>query len=666
MLQYHPENRGNISLNRRMRKDSYHSGQKAVELDDEGTGFVYYPNGKICISVIGSSSELKSFYVFSPTGAKTLLVHDEASGRGHAGSRHTDSVAFNKEGIRVADSEGKIICDMSWESASSQLPYRLELSSMLSLTLRGRLDISLRFQHENIEVTLNLRVVTQDKIHNYLSKASKGLDGKLLIPLEHRMSLLQRQREFNERMADKKNLVRPRSDNLVITKHVVGFLESHLDPVPSRLKTSSSMESIWREDARQLTLRELPSIPLSGTEVGESRGLGSYARDDSASRYEPPRYLLTAQGQFKNDLAIVKAIREIHPPLHRGRMISTTSGRYSGMLVVDPKKINPFNPSGMTTVKGCALEEVTWEDFKTRIGPSKDSKLHVLLIARQTEHEGYYYKRVAEEVNATIYEDYEKKQRYRLHFCEVADNTEALQVLNIKTHPAFLMTSNGLVGYFGKCGGKMLPKRSATPIVMIIEPNIKFQSGLESGLRRNGFQTILCLSIFQAMTYLDSFVSECSTGHNTSGIRAVLISSEANGAEISLLSKKLAHPLLEDVELIALLKVLDNGLPNSSNIIWDENFICSDVQKLLKLPMADHVKSVTLKPLKTKTIQYLKKNRDMGDGCYGLCASSLIRSMHATAESMRGAAYSPCNIETFIFRISLSSEDNHNNRLLLN
>lgn len=631
-----------------MRIEKYESGQKAIELSDDDTCFVYYPNGKVCVSVVRSSLMSKIYYAFSSKGNKTLFVHDEDRKTGQAEAKGLGSLTYNQRGFMIINSEGMMTNNVEWDTAPN-LRHDWEINLWLKVAIRGRNDISLSFHCENIDISFSLGVDLPKQPRKHLPEA------KHIIPTESRLSLVQRQNQFNELMAHKKNLLTPKSDNLMITRDVVRLLESHLDPIPLKLSSTSSTGSIWRDEAFTRTISELPTVPLCGSEVGDVRGLGTYVYD-SGRKFEPPAYLLSESGQFKNELDIIKAIKAIHPPLNRGRMISTTSGRYSGMLVVDRKNISPVNPTGMKTLRFAPLLEMSWQEFKTRVGPLRDSKLHVLLMARQSEHEGYYFKRIAEAANEMIAEDNEKRHQIIVYYCEIADNPESLVDLNLKSHPVFIMAFNGSVVYGGKCGGQMLPKKAVAPIVIVIEPDIKFQVGLEKSLRRSGFQTILCLTVAEAIVVIDSMMGQ-SSALRSSYLRAVLVANEANAPSITLLSGKLSQSAFKDAELIALVNVFDRNLIDRPSIRWDETFCSSDVSNWLQPPLSRHVKMVTPKPLKPKTIQYMRECWSQRSEYFGLTSSSLIRMMSQTLVRTRTAGCPSVDLSEYRLGISLNSSD---------
>ena len=67
-----------------------------------------------------------------------------------------------------------------------------------------------------------------------------------------------------------------------MVRNVVSELESNFDNVGDKLKTSVTFTSTWKDDAKSLTLSEIPRLALVGTEVGSTTGFGSTIYESSS------------------------------------------------------------------------------------------------------------------------------------------------------------------------------------------------------------------------------------------------------------------------------------------------------------------------------------------------------------------------------------------------
>jgi hypothetical protein len=491
--------------------------------------------------------------------------------------------------------------------------------------------MQLEFDCQGVKFGLNLSQKVKKQNASYLTNSTRGLDGKLTLLLGNYISLKNRQKQFNELMFYKKNFVKPKSENLTLSKEVVKCLEDHFENITEKLHCSSSSGTTWKHDAFSSTLKEIPMLSLSGAEVGGEHGLGSYIYDSSDNKYVLPGYLMTAKGKFKDEIDVLTTLKELNPPLKRGNMIRAASGRYSQLLVVDPKQVSASNPAGVHTVSCVSLIKICWLDFKKHVMNIADNKLHTVLIARQSDHDGYNFTRVAEKAYSQIKNDEDLKSKHLMYLIDVSDNSDIIFDLDIKSLPVFAMFANGHMVYSGKCGGLKLPFIRPNPVVIVIEPDTKQQATLEKTLRKYGLETILFLRVTDALPHINK------------NVKCILVSSEADATDMPLLSQR-----VKDVreyhapEILALVNVLGmHGKEVLRAAEWNEAFFTSNVNIVVDAPLAGYISRALQKPIKSRSVHVLATEIEARmTSNYAIAGGLTVRSLirHMLEQLEKGTA----------------------------
>ena len=113
---------------------------------------------------------------------------------------------------------------------------------------------------------------------------------------------------------------------------------------------------------------------------------------------------MTSNGKWKGSVEIRAALNNANPPIKRTFVLSSGSGRYSNMIIVDPKAVTPQNPTGMVKTVGLPLTLLKWSTLKEMFStapaaPIPGSPLIVALVMRDGEPNSVIAKGVAEYVN---------------------------------------------------------------------------------------------------------------------------------------------------------------------------------------------------------------------------------------------------------------------------
>lgn len=261
----------------------YENGILACDLNEKGTGSLYYPTGKIAVTVSPASDYQNRFYAFDKDQSSSVLLGlDEhavgftAFSKRKSAPVKTRTCVLSKVGGLVSD-DGNIVSEWRWEARSSHSQkcptVEIDLNEHITFRLESKQVIFLEFSCENIKVTIDMGVKRKRET-SYLDNAVKQLDGKIIPKIEH-VTLQQRQVKFNEDVKAQRNKLNPRSENLTnMVSGIVGGLEKNFDDISDRLLSSTSPGTAWKTESLAMTLKEIPKIPLVGTETGLQFGFG--------------------------------------------------------------------------------------------------------------------------------------------------------------------------------------------------------------------------------------------------------------------------------------------------------------------------------------------------------------------------------------------------------
>lgn len=273
-----------------MPKKLYENGKVAADLDDKGVGNLYYPTGRIAVTISPASDYQNRFYAFDKDKRNTVLLGvDEfmvgftAYSKRKSAPVDPRACVLSKAG-GIVSNNGEITHEWRWEkkpSQSSSCPdVSIDLNEHLTFKMQSRTVASLEFDCENVKIAVDMGV-KQKRDTCYLDSAARQLDGKLIPQIDH-VTLKQRQAKFNDDMNAQRNKLNPRSENLTpLVSGIVGSLEKDFDGISGRMTCAPSAGTAWKTASLETTLREIPKIPLSGTETGMNFGFGDsiYTKD---------------------------------------------------------------------------------------------------------------------------------------------------------------------------------------------------------------------------------------------------------------------------------------------------------------------------------------------------------------------------------------------------
>lgn len=363
-------------------------------------------------------------------------------------------IVISLKGLVVAEN-GKLTNDIKWSkhisastkknssssSSSSKLEFKIDMNKNVSATISDLYTMTLTFKCDAISHTIDMGA-KHKRNTTYLDNAIRKPGGKIL-PQIKALTLVERNEHFNEECRAQNNKVHPKSENLTLTREIVEKLERRFDKIDSMMKTSPSPGTTWRNDAYETTLREIPKIPISGSETGLVSNLGYmqkiYASEDEIKANKVlPANLITSKGTWKGDVEVRLAITEMNPVLRRTNVLKCNSGRYSDMLVVNPHNITAQNPTGMVTLVGLPLDVVRWNVFKDQVekmSRQPNGILEVALITRISDNVERGYERVANYVNLQISKDDSLAKKFHVVKIDICENSNIIHELGLKRSP---------------------------------------------------------------------------------------------------------------------------------------------------------------------------------------------------------------------------------------
>ena len=644
---------------------SYDNGQTAIQLDEQGSGFVYYASGGVCVVASTASEYQNRYYAFDKNRKGTILlgIDENAIGfcastmRKSANMKESMTLVLTDRGCVVAK-DAVIVYEWLWDrramnaGKAPEAPLRFNLNENLQFEFVDR-------QHMYLEVALeggsshrfNVGCREKRTAPSYLATAKRMLGGRLE-PQIDRISLKTRQAELNQTFAALRNKLQPKSENLSeMVRDIVAELERNFDGISQRMHASPSLGATWQREALSTTISEIPRLPMMGTECGPYTGYGEHIYT-AADNFEMtrsqtlPTNLMTATGTWKNEHEISLALHEKNPPLKRSGILKANSGRYTSSLVVNPALVTAVNPTGMVVPIGLPLEDISWKklqelNLSEATHAAARSQLNVVLVLRTGDPRGCTFERVANVVNLEMDEAAARdngagaKDRARLLRLDVCDNCEIIKELNIREIPTFLMYRSGTLLYAGPCGGRKvkMTQSSAKPQVLIVDTDFKQQIAMEKTLRKMGCDTFLALTAAEAVdriNHVNSGINRDDAGRGGPSeifMDIVLIANDVLSPDVNVLAKRLAGAVAtKRTTVVALVSVLgEQGRHNLDVGKWESDFCTQEIGNVVQAPLAGLVHLAMQKPVKAASIRRALAMRVVprDDSAFGLTPESL-------------------------------------------
>jgi hypothetical protein len=440
-----------------------------------------------------------------------------------------------------------------------------------------------------------------------------------------------------------------------MVRDVVKGLEDKFDGVSERMHCTPGLGTVWKDNAFNTTIKELPRIPISGTESGITTGFGTHLytnKEDLGLFKTLPMNLTNSNGTWKTEEEITNAILFSNPQLKRSSILRAASGRYSTSLIVNPSLVTLRNPTGMIVPRGRPLQRVKWNDLKTsnleaqKSGESPNSPITVALLIRNTDNKAKSFEGTCELVNLDLFTAEEEESSkggtkidgaFRLIRIDITENSDIIKDLGLKEFPTFVMYHGGRMIYSGPIGGRKVKiGASSKPQVLLIEPDPKHQIKAEKSLKKLYCDSFLCLSVSDAMERLNQFQGGENSVSNVMDL--ILISDEIATSDLNSLFKRLGDNIkTKRVVICGLVNMLgDKGKRNCKTVKWDDNFCTDEFDSVLPDPLYKVVQVAMQKPIKAAAITKALSMRVIPDDDinYGLTPESLISKMNSVRKRL--------------------------------
>jgi hypothetical protein len=396
----------------------YSNGQKAICFNDDGTGFVYYPNGAVAITVSSASDYQNSYCAFDKDRRNSALFALDQYATGFASSatrRSFDSdkvcVVMSKRGCMVSRND-VVTNEWLWDrkALNAGVPPASDviarLNEHITFIFIDRNSAKLSFSCDGIEYKIDVAAKYR-RTDNYLTNCKRDVTGHLVPQIEY-VSLPERIAAMNEALRAQRNKLRPRSENLSdLVKDIVAGLENQFDSLSNTMNIGNSLGSTWKSSALDMTIGEIPRIAKTGTErfgATQTLGFGDSIFVDSENLAQTlPARLTDSKGHWLGEVELRSEIRKGNPPLRRTQILKANSGRYSSELVINSASITADNPTGMVIPPGIPLSRITWKKLKEDL---KHSNVFTVVLAfREGDAYGHVISAVANVLNERLIND---------------------------------------------------------------------------------------------------------------------------------------------------------------------------------------------------------------------------------------------------------------------
>lgn len=242
------------------------------------------------------------------------------------------------------DGDNTILKSWKWDPKAQHAgspprePVIIQLSDSLMLTYHDRSAITVKFAPcpgIAVEFACGERMRRTDTYLDHAHRATDGPQrGKLLID-QNAPTLQQRQKRLEVESVEKRNKTKPQSKDFAHDqiRDVVAMLERKFDGYEG-CKVTPAADGKWREQAHAQSLREIPILPKTGSEVGaEPTFFGARVQPNDASE-TLSRLKDQANGKWLGSVEIHHKIVKENPVLKRSGPLTNASGRYSQELTV--------------------------------------------------------------------------------------------------------------------------------------------------------------------------------------------------------------------------------------------------------------------------------------------------------------------------------------------
>jgi hypothetical protein len=272
----------------------YQTGEQALVLDAEGNGFCYYPSGRVaaCISN-GEKAYQKRYYFYQDNRRKSLVAACDERVVGFAQGESGNKFCLSKDGAMVSDECGTVKKSWKWDTnkqgagspPAEPLVFILNNAMVFKYSDRKLITVNFNMNGFAHEFDLGEKLMRTTTYMDNSRKNVAGMPKGKYFPNVDAPSLINRQRQFTQDMASKRAKAKPQSKDFKKGNiaEMVADLEDHFDKYKNlHHQTVAYNEAGWKQQARAVTMSEIPWIDANNTEVGGEvpDSLCRYIRND--------------------------------------------------------------------------------------------------------------------------------------------------------------------------------------------------------------------------------------------------------------------------------------------------------------------------------------------------------------------------------------------------
>lgn len=182
------------------------------DLDENGSGFIYYPNRSVAMTISAVNDHQSCVYAFDCDKKTTMLlgVDENTTGFVTTSKKHKEQSDGNKivcltpQGGLLA-TDGKISYEWNWAAPSNARLPAFSLNEYISIEIKAKDVINVSFKCGNVTHTCNVGLRLR-RTDSYLDKAERTLDGRI-VPSIERITLKERQKALSDSLLAQRNKV---------------------------------------------------------------------------------------------------------------------------------------------------------------------------------------------------------------------------------------------------------------------------------------------------------------------------------------------------------------------------------------------------------------------------------------------------------------------------
>ena len=509
----------------------YGSGKPALYINRDNSGFAYYESGRVavCVSSLINGYQVKSFF-YADDHAKTLIGTIDENVCGFAYDFTGDEEKYKKgnqfrgrkfimtgTGCMYTNSEGNIEKEWKWNPKAQNAgtppdrPIEFNLNNQLKFKFinRQKIIVYFRVPSEGLQYAFDCgEKLRRTKTYIENGQYSKVVKGKIDLTVQT-PSLIQRfdEEEAMNRLSKSNVSSKDISDPDIAAAMRAQELitEEYKDRIINHKYVTPYMDASWQKDALNNTLREVPKIVETGTEIGPKPEdpaagiycMGSTFRQDSsikASAGGTRKKNIVEEGELETS----KRLQKENPKLPRPFVLRAASGRYTRDMPVE-----------VDLDISVPLETVTPKTFDSYVKEiTTPDQLCVVLCYRADTQEHVWAEQLFQYVLGAVVTVGSKpgkrvrqekdlsKILYRMGKFDMAQSRLLVKRYNVKTLPCYLAFYDGKLVCSNALGAKAiaLTKSDDNPRTLLYEPNFTDQIKTEKILKKLRYEWDLCLT----------------------------------------------------------------------------------------------------------------------------------------------------------------------------